>query len=82
MPYRFVSFLFLVLAVLGGFGWFYWEHLFFQSPRVPDDTHVVAMNNHGAIYYMTRFEAAIGPGSWLLSALSIIACLYFRNKAS
>jgi len=49
---------------------------------VPDDTHVVAMNNHGAIYYMTRFEAAIGPGSWLLSALSIIACLYFRNKAS
>ncbi len=82
MSYRFISFLFLVLAVAGGFGWFYWEHLFFLSPRVPDATHVVAMNDHGTIYYMTRFGSTIGPSSWLLSVISIIACVYFRNKAS
>ena len=82
MPFRLLFFLFLGLALLGFFGWFYWAHLFLHAPRVPDSTHVVAVNNHGTIFYFTRFEAAIGPGSWLLTVTSIFACIYFRNKTS
>jgi hypothetical protein len=81
MSYRMLFILLQGVAGCGLVGWIYWAFMFSRAPRVPDATHVVAMNNHGAIIYFTQAEAAFGPTCGIVCLLAAAASMYFYKRA-
>jgi hypothetical protein len=83
MTHRILFCFLMMLAFSFTLGWFYFEgHVIDTAPRAPDVRHTVAVEEHGAMVYLTPFQDQARWSCVLAALVSAMAAEWVRRRCN